>query len=384
MLSRVLPALLAAGLVIPAAAAAARNPMPAVHADDWSQASEDAQAYADPVAAKLVLYYRLLAPGQATAEQVSAFLAANPDWPNQALLERRRQEALAAGPNGPDAVAQCTARPLTLPGALAHCATVLAAAGDTQAAASDAREAWTSGLDNPAVEAGFLAQWGASLTQSDNWARFDHFAWNNSAEAARQLPRLTPAQRKAAKARLALIANTPDAIQLMQALPAPARNDPGLVLDAARTLRRAHRNVDAFAFWRSEGFTAEADAEAHRAAFWTERNILARELLKDGGADEDAYRMADDRQQTGSESEADAAFLAGFIALHRLHDPARATAQFQRLADVSKAAITQARAHYWLGRADAAAGRDARADYQAAAAYPTTFYGQLAAGALNE
>ena len=66
-----------------------------------------------------------------------------------------------------------------------------------------------------------------------------------------------------------------------------------------------------------------------------------------------------------------------------LNDPARAMPHFQALA-ASDAAITQGRAHYWLGRAAAAAGRDPKPEYARAAAWPTTFYGQLAALALGE
>jgi soluble lytic murein transglycosylase len=67
-----------------------------------------------------------------------------------------------------------------------------------------------------------------------------------------------------------------------------------------------------------------------------------------------------------------------------LHNPTAATRHFTALAGVSNAAITQGRVHYWLGRAAAAAGRDARPEYERAAAWPTTFYGQLAALALGD
>jgi soluble lytic murein transglycosylase len=80
----------------------------------------------------------------------------------------------------------------------------------------------------------------------------------------------------------------------------------------------------------------------------------------------------------------DAEFLAGFIALRRLNDPAAATRHFTALTDLSKAAITQGRAHYWLGRAAVAAGGDPKPEYERAAAWATTFYGQLAALALGD
>ena len=65
---------------------------------------------------KLVTYYRLLAPGAATADEIADFMAQSPDWPNQALLERRRQEAIAADPDLASTLAQCDRNKLTLPG----------------------------------------------------------------------------------------------------------------------------------------------------------------------------------------------------------------------------------------------------------------------------
>ena len=70
---------------------AGRDPIAAIRADHWAEAQADAAGYADPVAEKLVLYYRLLAPGAATAGEIAGFMHDNPDWPNQALLERHRQ-----------------------------------------------------------------------------------------------------------------------------------------------------------------------------------------------------------------------------------------------------------------------------------------------------
>jgi len=89
--------------------------------------------------------------------------------------------------------------------------------------------------------------------------------------------------------------------------------------------------------------------------------------------------------QQAPEQQADAEFLAGFIALEFRHDSEAATRHFQALLAVSQAAITQARARYWLGRAAGARGDLAQqhADYAEAASWPTTYYGQLAARAAG-
>jgi soluble lytic murein transglycosylase len=80
----------------------------------------------------------------------------------------------------------------------------------------------------------------------------------------------------------------------------------------------------------------------------------------------------------------EAEFLAGFIALRRLNDPAVAVRHFAAVAAASPAVLTQSRAYYWLARARAASGADPRPDFAHAAAWPMTFYGQLAARAGGE
>ncbi len=172
----------------------------------------------------------------------------------------------------------------------------------------------------------------------------------------------------------------------MVALPGGATVDPALMLELAKWLRRAGQDDDAQKLWLAMGAAAEqATPPEHRAAFWDERNLLARRRLRAGDA-AGAYGLADGATGLAPEQAIDAEFLAGFIALRRLNDTDAAARHFRTLAGLSHAAITQGRAFYWLGRtADARHDRaGARQAYAAAAAWPTTFYGQLAARALGE
>ena len=377
---RLRSAFLALSAATPALAQQA-DPIAAIRADDWSDAQRAAAGYADPVANKLVTYYRLLTPGAATADEISAFIAQSPDWPNQALLERRRQEAIATDPDLASTLAQCDRNQLTVPQTMLHCAEALANAGRNAEAAEEARRAWIAGVGD---EPGFLRRWSGAVRPDDTWERFERFAWQDPAAAAREVPRLDPPHRAAAEARLALQHDAPNADALLAAVPASLRRDPGMVLDHARWLRHADRTTDAFALWQRTGDAAQDDAPADQlAAFWTQRNLLARRLLHVGDP-ADAYTLADRHGRIAPEQELDAEFLAGFIALRRLNDPPAAKRHFATLAGLSRAAITQSRAHYWLGRAIAASGGDPKPEYQRAAAWPTTFYGQLAALALGD
>jgi soluble lytic murein transglycosylase len=356
--------------------------MAAIRADRWAEAQAAAARFADPVPEKLVLYYRLLAPGAATAPEIADFMTRNPDWPGQALLERRRQDAIALEPDHAIVMGQCGAGPLTLASTILRCAEALANAGQQFEAADLARKVWVDVISDHGPESAFLKRWGGILTADDQWDRFTRLAWRDPSAATRQITRVPPSRHAEAEAWLALKRDDPTAEAQFAALTAAQQAEPGLVLDHLRFLRRADRLPDALALWQRAGTAAQA-ASGHAADFWNERNLLARKLLQVGD-NAGAYALVAGHGEIGPEQMLDAEFLAGFIALRRLNAPGTAASHFQNLAAASKAAITQARAYFWLGQAEAAAKQDPTASYRQSAGWATTFYGQLAILALGE
>ena len=77
--------------------------------------------------------------------------------------------------------------------------------------------------------------------------------------------------------------------------------------------------------------------------------------------------------------------MTGWIALRFLADPATALKHFAHVDDGSVDPIVLARAAYWRGRAAEAIGQfeEMHAQYEAAAHYPTAYYGQLARARLG-
>lgn len=351
-----------------------------VRARDWNTAGLIAAGAADPVAGRLVRYLRALAPGAAEPGEILSVMAEDPDWPQSGLLARRYSEALAAERDDRAVDGLCRRRaPVTTP-ALLRCAATLPN-GEAMA-----REAWLTGITDAAAETAFMKRWGGSVGPEVQAARFERLAWSGSAAPggplARQAVRVDPAARPATEARLALKRDDSAGPALFAALPAAAQTDPGLVLDLARWYRRANRDEDAARVWTERGGAAAMAAPAERqGAFWSERNVLIRRLLR-AGNDPLAYAMAALPTAPGG----DAVFLAGWIALRRLDRPLEAAGHFRDLAGLSDAAITQGRAQYWIGRALAAAGQEdaARDAYGKAAGWATTYYGQLAALALGD
>ena len=369
-------------LVLLARTALAQSPgaadvMTLVRGDRWAEAQAAAATYLDPVVPKLVTYFRLMAPGAATADEITAFQKDSPDWPLQGSLNRRREEALVGTIDDQKAASICDAAPPSLAAALLRCADAYSHLGRAADAAGMANAAWIAG--DSTMETRMLPRWAPVLSAQSQLRRFIRLAYADPGAATHQIARLDPANRPPAEALLALKRDAPNAAALLAALPPEQARLPALVLEQLRWLRRANDDDGAVALWKSAGAEAErAIAPEYRAAFWDERNLMARRRLRQGDI-QGAYAIASDHAQTGVEQIADAEFLAGFIALRKMNDPTRATAHFQKLAQVSKAAITQGRAHYWLARAGGGP-----AEYRAAAQWPNTFYGQLAIAALGE
>ena len=139
--------------------ALAQDPIPLVRNDNWAGAQSIAAANPDPVAAKLVLYYRLLTPNAAGVVEISDFIAANPDWPAQAQLDKRRQEALASERDDGLARLECDRQlptgPLTNALALQRCANAYESGGrhdDAVRAASQSDTASSGGSVTPMLD----------------------------------------------------------------------------------------------------------------------------------------------------------------------------------------------------------------------------------------
>ena len=359
--------------------ASAQPMMHALQTRDWAGAQAIAATNPDPLAEDLVTFVRLLQPGQASTAELDRFLTAHPDWPDQTLLTKRLEEALAQEPDPATTMRVCAARHIDAIPALLHCADI---AGHEKGAVY-ARRAWVQGVTDVDGATEFLRRWSDVLTPEDDWQRFDRLAWGGDAAAAAQEVRLDGPHAAAAQAWLAFRRDDAQALILLDRVPLDLRAYPGLLLEEAKSLRRTGADEAAVALWRAVGGTAEQQtSSAHKAAFWAERDSLARKLLAAGQPGE-ARDVATD--PAAAEQRPDSLFLSGWIALRQLKDFAAATQMFQALAQNGQSAISQGRAHYWLARTADAKGdaAGAHAEYMRAAAYGTTFYGQLAAAALH-
>ena len=351
-----------------------------------SKATEVAATISDPVARKLVEWIILRSDHNgANSKRYLAFIAANPGWPNLGMF-RRRAEGMLWVENVKPAQALSffnDSPPQSGVGRLVL-ARALFAQGDTEGASALVREAWRYDPLPAEVEKHVLERYSEFLSRADHKARMEKrlFAADNDA-AMRAARRLGGADLAIAQARIALNRKAGNAKKLLDAVPAEARDDAGYLFARAHLLRHDDKIAEAAKVLLS----APRDlAQVHDGEeWWVERRIMSRKLLDLGDARSAYLMVAEAAEPTKENSRVERHFMAGWIALRYLDDPATAATHFTRIRDVSSHPTSRARSHYWLGRvAEALSQPDqARAQYEAAAGASAAYYGQLARAKLG-
>ena len=274
---------------------------------------------------------------------------AEPRLANQALLERRRQEAIAAEPDV--AAAPGPVRPDQLhPAArMLRCADAWRTPAATREAADEARRAWIARITDPAASP-LPAPLDRAVRPDDQRERFERLVWHDPAAAARQVPRLDPAAPRRGRGAAGAAARThPTPRRCCAALPAALAARSRVLLDHARWLRHADRAADALR--RGSGWRRRAARSPGRSA----RRLLGRaqpvgaraccsEATPPVPMRSPPARPASRRSRRWTRSSLPASSRCAGCTIR----PPAARA-LHALAGVSKAAITQGRAHYWLG-----------------------------------
>jgi soluble lytic murein transglycosylase len=253
------------------------------------------------------------------------------------------------------------------------------------AVASDLiRRWWRTKSFEQDVQRTMLIRFGDVLTPDDHVARADVLLYGSQGPAARDMvPLLPPDQQQAAFARIALRGDASNANELTNALPPSLSQSPGVAFERAAYLRR--HGLTAMAAAQLPFFPKATYTQEQADRVWAERKQIVLAELKLGDY-RGAYAAAADCGFSASTEAAEAEFYAGWIALTRLKDPAKAAQHFAVIDRVGTSPITRGRALYWQGRAAEARGdkRAAQSFYQAGAQHVTTFYGQLAAEKIGQ
>lgn len=344
---------------------------------DWVAADVAIAAAPDPLAREILAWVRLR-DGAGRWSDYETFLAWHPNWPGLATLRRAGERLIPESASPAEVLAYFgDTVPQTGRGVLRHAAALIATGRPAEAEAEVVR-GWRELSLSPGEQAAFRDGWG-EVIEAHHAARLDMLLWQGwTREAEAMLPLVSPDLQALARARIATRRDAEGLQAAIWAVPESLKADPGLAYERYRYRVTKGRWDEAESALRAASTSADA---LGRPEMWMERRAnLARQALARGDVD-GAYAIAAGGFGSAGPDYADAEWLAGYIALERMNDPARAAEHFRRFDALVATPVSRGRAGYWLGRALAAAGDSdgAAAAWRAGGAFQTSFYGQLAA-----
>jgi soluble lytic murein transglycosylase len=369
----------AVAVSLPPDAAATKQAIELVRQNKADDATRLAATIDDPAAQKLVEWVLLRQPeSTARFERYAAFIRANPEWPSIPLLRRRAEVRLWQERRDGATVRRFLDGEPTSPYGRLALARTLAGEGDRAGAEREVQSVWRSAELSTDAEAAVLDLFRDMLGPADHLARMDRrIGAKDLGGAMRAAKRLGNDQMAVVKACSAVKMNAGNSGQLLEDVPSQAR-DPGYALCRLHSLM--HANHAAAAAQLVLAVAQEDLGRQDTDEWWRELRVLARRLI-DLGDTKTAYQVVLKAAVPANPYyRAEFHFLPGWIALRFLSDPATALGHFAYIDEGSDDPIVRARAAYWRGRAAEAADQldDMRVQYQAAARYPTAYYGQLA------
>ncbi|MGE0856985.1 MAG: hypothetical protein AB7L18_12925 [Hyphomicrobiaceae bacterium] len=304
----------------------------------------------DPVVRKMIVWYAL-ARGDGKPAEYRDFLAANPTWPQQGLLQQRMEEALFAGGGNPQSVKSFfkDKAPETAIGEAALAAAHLAA-GEKEAERKLAAKAWRDGDIPASIEPAFLARFKPLLTEADHRWRLDRILlgdrrWSASRRARaeiamRVIPLLSAGERKKAEARLAVYLRSSSAAKLMGAFSLKPEEDWGFAYQRLQLLRRKDRSGEAIKIL----LAAPTDPAKIVSPddWWEERRANAYEALENDNF-KLAYELVRDAGPLTVNPLKEQRFMAGWIAMRYMKNATLAEKHFRAMREAADGPLSRSR-----------------------------------------
>ena len=319
-------------------------------------------------------------------DRIADFLRADARWPAGVLIRKRAEEALLFQRKPPATVRAyfATQRPTTPAGKFAL-ALAFQADGLDRDAAVLVRDTWRKDNFGRDFEAKILEKFPNVLTAADHRFRMERQLlkenWGTAQRAAARAG-AGAGYEALVKARIAASDNAKKTAALLDAVPAALKADTSYAFSRAQWLRRNDKPLEAAKAMAE--VTRDPAVLADGDEWWVERRIVARKLLDKGEA-RAAYEVVAGHGAESAANRIEAEFQAAWIALRFLDEPALAAPHLRTAARHAETPISIARIAYWQGRTAEAVGADevAQRHYAEAAAYPITYYGQLARAKLG-
>ena len=236
-------------------------------------------------------------------------------------------------------------------------------------------QAWINHTFPYAEEKYILSKYAKAIKEKANIKRLENLVWKRSwSSSRRHLKRVNNDIKLLSSAKIKLARRKGNVDNAIKKVPKNLLKDEGLVFERIRWRRKARLEKSALDLLISYN-----DKITQPKKWWTEVNYHSRKQISYKNY-KTAISLLTKYNRNTEEFYYKSSWLIGWLSLTFEKDPKTAYENFTRMFENVKTPISKARSSYWAGKSAEISGDNLSADiwYNRAAAFPSTFYGQLA------
>ena len=242
------------------------------------------------------------------------------------------------------------------------------------------KEAWVNNSFSYSEEKYILKSYKNIITNSENTKRLENLIWKRQwSSANRQLKRVSSDIKQFSIAKIKLSRRRGNVDQAIKNVPKSLINEESLIYERVKWRRKARLEKPSL-----ELLLSYHGEYSYPKKWWREVNYHTRKQLSYKNY-KLATKILEQYNLSSKDYLSEAQWLAGWLSLTFNKDSKSAYKYFSKMFLEVKTPISKARASYWAGKASEELGNreDLKIWYERAAAFPATFYGQLALKKLN-
>ncbi len=242
------------------------------------------------------------------------------------------------------------------------------------------KEAWVNNSFSYSEEKYILKSYKNIITNNENAKRLENLIWKRQwSSANRQLKRVSSDIKQFSIAKIKLSRRRGNVDQAIKNVPKSLIREESLIYERVKWRRKARLEKPSL-----ELLLSYHGEYSHPKKWWREINYHTRKQLSYKNY-KLATKILEQYNLSSKDYLSEAQWLAGWLSLTFNKDPKSAYKYFSKMFLEVKTPISKARASYWAGKASEEIGNkeDLKIWYDRAAAFPATFYGQLALKKLN-
>ena len=242
------------------------------------------------------------------------------------------------------------------------------------------KEAWVNNSFSYSEEKYILKSYKNIITNSENTKRLENLIWKRQwSSANRQLKRVSSDIKQFSIAKIKLSRRRGNVDQAIKNVPKSLISEESLIYERVKWRRKAKLEKSSL-----ELLLSYHGEYSYPKKWWREINYHTRKQLSYKNY-KLATKILEQYNLSSKDYLSEAQWLAGWLSLTFNKDPKSAYKYFSKMFLEVKTPISKARASYWAGKASEEIGNneDLKIWYDRAAAFPATFYGQLALKKLN-